>query len=302
MGARGSCSSIDRWDFNAGPASRSAWLLSIVNRRFENVRSGKELAAGRENGYKMPKMLGKTALVTGAASGLGAATARLLLREGANVVATDIREDILDELVQEKADGTLLTLSHDVTSEKDWERVVAEALRAFGRIDALVNNAGISSSATLGETDLALWNRVQAVNSTGPFLGMKTVIPGMVRNGGGSVVNISSVSGLVGDSDIAYGASKGAVRSMTKSVAMEVASSGVRVNSVHPGGMRTPMIDSTDNAAFAEIEAQIATISPLPPHIGEPEDVASTVVFLASDESRLMTGSELVVDMGWTAH
>ena len=247
------------------------------------------------------RLLGKVALVTGAASGQGAAEARLFAAHGARVVATDIQGDLLDKVVAEIAadDGTAVAVTHDVASDADWERVVGTAVDRFGGLDVLVNNAGVYSPAGAEDTSLAEWERILAVNATGVFLGIKHAAPALRVRGGGSIVNISSVASLVGQAGTAYTASKGAVRAVTRNAAVEYAGNHIRVNSVHPG----PILTAMNEQAFADpaVRAYIEQATPLPPHIGRAEDVAYAVLYLACDESAFVTGAELVVDGGWTA-
>jgi 3alpha(or 20beta)-hydroxysteroid dehydrogenase len=245
----------------------------------------------------MGKLDGRVALITGGARGQGAAEAQLFAREGASVVLTDVLDD--EGKATAEAIGDAATyLHHDVTVESEWADVVAATLADHGRIDVLVNNAGILHIAPTVMTSEEEYRRVIDVNQIGVFLGMKAVIPTMVEQASGSIVNISSVAGLVAAPGmIAYGASKWAVRGMTKSVAIELASVGVRVNSVHPGIIETPML-----VAFDEWGITPAVIERVPMgHSAPATDVASVVLFLASDDSRYCTGSEFVVDGGMTA-
>ena len=245
---------------------------------------------------------GKVALISGGARGIGAATARLFAREGARVVIGDLLEAegrrVEAELVAQS--GQALYVPLDVTSESAWERAVAAAVSRFGRIDVLVNNAGIGGAGRLEETRLEDWNRVMDVNAKGVFLGTRAAIPALRQAGGGSIVNISSQLGLVGmdDSSPQYQASKGAVRLLTKLTALQYAKERIRANSVHPGPIITPMTEGrrADPTVFARMTSRI----PLGRY-GEAEEVAYGVLYLASDESRFVTGSELVIDGGWTA-
>ena len=241
----------------------------------------------------MGRVEGKVCLVTGAGSGIGAAAAALLAREGGVVLRTDVAP----------ADGVI---PHDVTREADWERAIADALARHGRLDVLVNNAGIAHTGTLVEdTSLEDWRRVVAVNLDGVFLGVKHGVRAMRKGGrGGSIVNISSILGLIGlPLAGAYAASKGGVKLLTKVAAMEMsaARTGIRVNSVHPGFIRTPMVES--RLAGPKGEAMAKRIRSAQPtgELGEPGDVAEAILYLASDASKFVTGSELVVDGGATA-
>jgi len=249
----------------------------------------------------MDRVDGKTAIVTGGAHGIGRAVARMLADEGARVAVTDV-----DDAGTETADlitdagGDAIFLEHDVTSEADWTRVVEAVTDTFGVPDVLVNNAGIYHIEPVAETSVEDWKALMDVNVTGVFLGLKHCTPPMAEQGRGSVINLSSVAGLVGvPNHTCYGASKGAVRIMTKDAAMELAETGVRVNSVHPAYIDTQMADygaEAQNATKEELDA----MHPVG-HMGDPEDVAYGVLYLASEESKFMTGSELVIDGGLTA-
>ena len=248
------------------------------------------------------RLQGKVALISGAARGIGAATARLFAREGARVVIGDLLDadahGVEAEITRGGGQGAFIHL--DVISEAEWTAAVAEAERRFGRLDVLVNNAGIGGAGRLEETSRAEWDRVMEVNATGVFLGTKAAIPALRRAGAGAIVNISSQLGLVGmdDSSPQYQASKGAVRLLTKLTALQYAKEGIRANSVHPGPIVTPMTEKrrADPATRARMVSRI----PLGRY-GEAEEIAYGVLYLASDESRFVTGSELVIDGGWTA-
>jgi NAD(P)-dependent dehydrogenase (short-subunit alcohol dehydrogenase family) len=248
------------------------------------------------------RLNGKVALISGGARGMGACEARLFTREGARVVIGDLREGegraVEAEIVAKGGEAMFVRL--DVTNENDWDRAVAAAVDRFGKLDVLVNNAGIGGAGRLEDTKLEDWNRVMDINSTGVFLGTKAAIPAMRRAGGGSIINISSQLGLVGmdDSSPQYQASKGAVRLLTKLTAVQYAKERIRANSVHPGPVVTPMTEArrADPAVYQRMVSRI----PLGRY-GEPEDVAYGVLYLASDESSFVTGSELVIDGGWTA-
>ncbi|MCQ6563180.1 SDR family NAD(P)-dependent oxidoreductase [Paenibacillus mendelii] len=247
----------------------------------------------------MGRLSGKVAIITGAALGMGAAEAKLFAREGAKVVATDIKDDELQQVVQEiiKDGGEAIGLRHNVASEDEWKAVVQEAVTRFGKVDVLVNNAGISSTKNIIDIEISEWNRVMDINLTGCVLGMKYCIPEMQKAGAGSVVNISSIGGIVGMAGSSpYTAAKGALRALSKSAAVEHAKQNIRVNSVHPGIIVTPMTEPSMKDAMPYYQ----TFTQLP-YFGKPEDVAYGVLFLASDEARFMTGSELVIDGGWTA-
>jgi 3(or 17)beta-hydroxysteroid dehydrogenase len=251
-------------------------------------------------GAKAGRLAGKSALITGAASGIGRATAALFHGEGARVAATDLNEAGLKAL-GEDAD---LTLAHDVTDEARWREVVDEVVAAFGRLDILVNSAGIAALGNIETTTLADFRKVNAVNAEGVFLGCREAVRAM-KERGGSIVNLSSVAGIVGDaSSFAYCASKGAVRLMTKSAALHCARAGyqIRVNSVHPSFAETPMVlEGIARARDPErIRAGLMRAAPMG-RMGKPEEVANMILFLASDESSFTTGAEFTVDGGLTA-
>jgi NAD(P)-dependent dehydrogenase (short-subunit alcohol dehydrogenase family) len=248
------------------------------------------------------RLAGKVALISGGARGMGAAEARLFVAEGARVVIGDIREALGRELEAEikASGGEAVFVRLDVTNETDWQQAVATAEQQFGKLDVLVNNAGIGGSGRVEDVTLEAWNQVMDINSTGVFLGTKVAIPAMRRAGGGSIINISSQLGLVGvdNSSPQYQASKGAVRLLTKATAIQYAKEGIRVNSVHPGPIETPMTE----ARRADPEIRELTIGRIPlGRYGVPDDVAKGVLYLASDDAAFVTGSELVIDGGWTA-
>lgn len=250
------------------------------------------------------RLAGKVALVTGAASGLGAATARAMAREGAAVMLSD-RDPAGAALAQAIVDdgGQAAYRLHDVTSEEGWAETVAATQAEFGALHCLVNNAGVASSLDLMTHSLADWRAVLSVNLDGVFLGMRHAGPAIAEAGGGSVINLSSILGKVGMAGTAaYCASKGGVALLTKSAALEWAPLGIRVNSVHPGFIETPMVADALHAAENgnEMRDQLIAAHPLG-RFGVPREIADAVVFLASDESSFMTGSELVVDGGFTA-
>jgi len=255
----------------------------------------------------MGQVEGKVALVTGGASGIGAACAAVLAREGATVVLTDLDEAGGAAVAAHirKAGGQAAFLPQDVTEEARWEEVVAEVERLHGRLDVLVANAGIAVMGPVLEMPLADWRRQMAVNVDGVFLAVKHAVPAMRRRGGGSVIIMSSVAGIRGSAGLAgYSASKGAVRLFAKSVAMECAGArdGVRVNSVHPGIIATSIWDKMDARRNTAIDPRELATTAVPIGVaGEAEDIANGVLFLASDASRHMTGAELVIDGGMTA-
>jgi 3(or 17)beta-hydroxysteroid dehydrogenase len=254
----------------------------------------------------MGRVEGKVAIVTGAASGIGRATASLLAKEGAKVVVADINEadgkKVAEEIKSEG--GEAVFIKHDVASENSWSEVVKKTLSQFGRLDILVNDAGVQLIKEIEKTSLEEWRRLMSVNLDGVFLGTKHAI-GAMKKSGGSIINISSAVGIIGTADdtAAYSASKGAVRLFTKAAALEFSKAGhdynIRVNSVHPGVIETAMtaaMKAHDDAFRKKLES--------PPPIGfsgKPIDIAYIVLYLASDESRFVTGAEFVVDGGWTA-
>lgn len=277
----------------------------------------------------MSRLLGRVAFVTGAASGIGRAAALRLAQDGASVFITDIDKEGGRETANmvTAAGGRAEFRAQDVVDEPRWAELVARVMTLFGRLDILVNNAGIGSSALVTEMTLEAWNHQIAINMTGVFLGTKHALPAMrtprpdgpmAGKTGGSIINISSVAGLAGSPGLSgYCATKGGVRLFTKAVAMECAAArdGVRCNSVHPGIIDTPIWQKLDesgalatglnvggtpgaNALDADVIAQAAPLG----YPGQPMDIADGIAFLASDESRYMTGSELVIDGGWTAH
>jgi 3alpha(or 20beta)-hydroxysteroid dehydrogenase len=248
------------------------------------------------------RLEGKVALITGGARGMGASEAQLFLDEGAKVVITDILDEVGKETARRLSpDGSRCVFyHHDVTSEADWDSVVADAISAFGQIDVLVNNAGIFEQGSILDTSLKNFERTMDINVTGVFLGMKTVAPHMVQRKQGSIINISSVAGLNGTPGfVAYGASKWAVRGMTKGVAKELAPFGVRVNSIHPGIIDTPMLQTFDEAGEG-VREMVRTRIPLG-YEAEPIHVARLALYLGSDDSAYSTGSEFIVDGGWSA-
>jgi 3alpha(or 20beta)-hydroxysteroid dehydrogenase len=243
------------------------------------------------------RLEGKVALITGAARGMGAATARAFVREGAKVVLGDVLPEV-KEVALELGD-VALALTLDVTDEQQWRDAVAEGERHFGKVDVLVNNAGILLMDELGKTTTETYRKVNDVNALGCFLGMRETAPAIARAGGGAIVNLSSVEGLGGNRFlVAYTGSKFAVRGMTKAAAIELAADGIRVNSVHPGGIDTPMVRH-----FVPDEKSLQWVGNQVPmkRTGRPEEVAETVLFLASDDASYITGAELAVDGGATA-
>jgi NAD(P)-dependent dehydrogenase (short-subunit alcohol dehydrogenase family) len=255
----------------------------------------------------MNRLDGKVALVTGGAMGIGRAASRLLASEGARVALIDLNDEEGRAAVAEiESEGGVARYWHmDVTREKEVEVVFADVVQVYGRIDTLVNNAGISGvDKPTHEITEEEWDQVMAVNVKGVFLCTKHVIRHMRRTGGGSIVNLSSIYGLIGNSDIPpYHASKGAVRLMSKNDALIYAKDGVRVNSVHPGFIWTPLVEELGKRSPLGVSAFRKQLDDLHPigHVGKPEDVAYGVLYLASDEACFVTGSELVIDGGYTA-
>ncbi len=247
------------------------------------------------------RLEGKVALISGGARGMGAAEARFFAREGARVAVGDLLEEEGARLESEiaEAGGDCIFIRLDVTSEESWANAVELTVSRYGRLDVLVNNAGVYQKARVEDTTLEGWDRVMAINAAGPFLGTKAAVPAMRDSGGGSIVNISSTAGLVGSlHSTAYTASKGAVRLLTKATAVQYAGDGIRANSVHPGPIDTDMLA----AVYSDPEERRLRVSRIPMgREGTVEEVAYGVLFLASDESSFMTGSELVIDGGATA-
>ncbi len=245
------------------------------------------------------RLEGKVALISGGARGMGAEEALLFAREGARVVIGDVLEEGRD-IAAEIGGGQAIFVRLDVTKESDWQRAVTMAEEVYKRLDILVNNAGVSAVGGIEDTTVEEWDRVMEVNAKGVFLGTKYAIPAMQRSGGGSIINISSQLGIVAmnESSPQYIASKGAVRLLTKSTALQYAADGIRCNSVHPGPIVTPMTQGrrSDDDVRELMESRI----PLGRY-GEAIDVAYGVLYLASDEASFMTGSELVIDGGWVA-
>jgi len=254
----------------------------------------------------MQRVKGKIALVTGAGLGLGRAAALMLAREGARVIVTDVKDAegaaVADEIVA--SGGEAMFISHDVASAADWKRVIAATLSRFGGLDILVNNAGVALAANIEDTTEEQWRWLMSINLDGVFFGTQQAIA-VMKAKGGSIINLSSIEGLIGDPNLAaYNASKGGVRIFTKSAALHCAKAGykIRVNSIHPGYIWTPMVENYLKAQ-TDPEAARTAVAGLHPlgHLGEPNDIAYGIVYLASDESKFVTGAELVIDGGYTA-
>lgn len=250
----------------------------------------------------MARLEGKVAIISGGGTGIGKTTAIRFAKEGAKVVVTDINLESASQTVAEIKDagGEAIAIAHDVSREEQWQQVVATTVEQYEKVDILFNNAGIYIIKPLAEITVEEWNRLMAINVTGVFLGMKHVMPLMAEQQGGSVINASSIAGLFGaPGHVLYGASKGAVRIMTKDAAMEYAAQGVRVNSIHPGYIDTNMV-SYASETTKHSKAELAQATPTG-RLGTVEDVANMVLFLASEESSHVTGAEFVIDGGATA-
>lgn len=249
----------------------------------------------------MDRLAGRVALVTGAASGIGKATAERLAAEGATVVVTDIN-DGAGEAVVTALTGTGATASfmhHDVSRAEDWQRVIDDTITAYARLDILVNNAGLGDLLDIDEASLEDWDRTIAIDETSVFLGMKLASPYLKASGHGSVINISSIFGISGGfgTSPAYHAAKGAVRTLTKNVALLWAQQGVRVNSIHPGFIDTPLLATAKGTPFEEVMVDMTPMG----RLGKPDEIAAAVAYLASDDASFVTGCELAVDGGYLA-
>jgi 3(or 17)beta-hydroxysteroid dehydrogenase len=250
------------------------------------------------------RLTGKHAFVTGAASGLGLAIARAFIAEGARVALADIAVAAGRAAAAELGPAALF-LEHDVTDEASWLRALDEASRALGRLDTLVNNAGVATMASIEKTTLAEWRRIHAVNLDGVFLGCKHALPHLRASGGGAIINMSSVAGLIGTPTLAaYGSSKAAVRQLTKTVALHAAhrKDAIRCNSIHPVFAATPMVEAMAAATRDPAATRAALAAQIPlGRLGLPEEVAALAVYLASEEARFVTGAEFVIDGGLSA-
>lgn len=245
----------------------------------------------------MGRVAGKVAIITGAASGMGKADAILLANEGAQVVVADLNETD-GQAVAEGIGENAIFLRLDVTDEDNWKSVIAATVDQFGRLDILVNNAGMIALGTILDTTLESWRMINAVNSDGVFLGCKHAIPAIAASGGGSIINMSSVAAIHGQSFVAaYTASKGAVRSLTKNIAMfcKEQKNGIRCNSIHPDGVKTPMVVKVATGKETATAEEIEEIGKFG-NMCEPEDVANLVLYLASDESSFVNGAEMLID------
>ena len=249
----------------------------------------------------MNRLAGRVAVVTGAASGIGRATAQRLADEGAAVLVTDIQVEAGKATAQEINDsgGKAAFIEHDVSSETGWEAVCAAAVEELGGLDILVNNAGMGDIKPIEETTLADWDRTVAIDQTGVFLGMRTAAPHLKASDHASVINISSIFGASGGFGVspAYHAAKGAVRTLTKNVALHWATEGVRVNSIHPGFIATPILEQARDTPLWDGMTALTPMGTL----GRPEDIAAGVAYLASDDAAFVTGLELYIDGGYMA-
>jgi NAD(P)-dependent dehydrogenase (short-subunit alcohol dehydrogenase family) len=256
----------------------------------------------------MDRVKDKVALITGGALGLGKCAAQLLAQEGAKIVVTDVHDDEGQAVAAGicAAGGVAKYFHHDVALEADWAKVMEETLSAFGRLDVVVNNAGIGPTGTIENTSFADYRKLMSINLDGVFLGTQYAIAAMKKsNSRGSIINLSSIEGLVGDPNLAaYNASKGGVRLLSKSAALHCAKTGtgIRVNTIHPGYILTPMVQTIIDNSPDPVAAKAALVDLHPVgHLGAPNDIGWGVVYLASDEAKFITGSELVIDGGYTA-
>lgn len=247
----------------------------------------------------MDRLKNKVMIITGAGKGIGASAAKLSANEGATVILTDIDLGSISHVAEDirTNGGEAIAVKHDVADENAWKEVVKKVIDSYGKIDVLVNNAGIATPKNILELDAAEWEKIQKVDLDSAVYGMRQVLPQMKKQQGGSIINVSSIGGIVGMARTSpYTAAKGALRSLSKAAAVDFGKDNIRVNSVHPGVIATPMTaESIDDASDYYM-----TFTQLP-HLGEPDDIGYGIVFLASDESKFMTGAELVIDGGWTA-
>ncbi len=250
----------------------------------------------------MQRLKNKVALITGAARGMGETDAYLFAEEGASLILTDVDRENLDRVAEKaKAKGSqVLALAVDVASEEDWKKVANEADKMFGRVDILVNNAGIVRMEGVEAATKEQWDKIIAVNQTGTWLGIKYIVPLMRKAGGGSIVNINSVYGLIGSgTSVAYHASKGAMRVISKTAAMEFAKDNIRVNTIFPGGIDTGIDTGQSDEETKAMMEQFLKLIPMG-RMGDPMEIANAVLYFASNESSYTTGAELVIDGGWT--
>ena len=252
------------------------------------------------------RLEGRVALITGGARGMGAAEAKLFSKEGAKVVIADILEDEGRQTEAEinETGGDAIFIKLDVTQQSDWDAAIQRTVEQFGKLDVVVNNAGIASGYTIEDTTVEHWDQIMDVNAKGVFLGTKVAISQMLsQGGGGSIINISSISGIVGQARVsaAYNASKGAVRIFTKSAAVQYAKDGIRVNSIHPGGTVTPMTQQPLPGSERDDDDSVSSPGIPLGRSAMPEEIAYGALYLASDDSSYVTGAELVMDGGFTA-
>lgn len=243
----------------------------------------------------MKRLEGKVAIITGSAQGMGAAHAKLFIENGAKVILTDLNEEKGQAFAAELGENAIF-VKQNVASEEDWATVIAKAEETFGPVNVLVNNAGITMAKNMLDVTVEEYRRIVEINQVSVFLGMKTVAASMMKAGGGSIVNISSMNGLVAGA-IGYTDTKFAVRGMSKAAAINLAPMGIRVNSVHPGVIATPMVVQEDTKAAVEAFSKHIPLK----RVAQPEEVSNMILFLASDESSYSTGSEFVIDGGMTA-
>jgi len=253
----------------------------------------------------MGRLNGKVAIVTGAGQGLGTTIVEVLAREGAKVVGTGRHVEKVENALSTMKDYEVTAMAHEVTSKEDWERVTADTVSKYGKVDILVNNAAIMAMKDIMTCDTESFLNVFKTNCMGVLLGVQAVAPEMEKVGGGSIINIDSIGGLTsGDADggdAAYSASKGGTRALTKHAAFQLCGKNIRVNTIHPGGIMTPLLKTVYEATPA-LWDRVKVTSPLAPHVAGTEDIANGVLYLASDESRCVTGTELVIDCGYMMH
>ncbi len=243
----------------------------------------------------MARLEGKVAIITGSAQGMGAAHAKKFIEEGAKVVLTDLNEEKGNALAAELGENAIF-VKQNVANEEDWKNVVAKAEEAFGPVNVLVNNAGITMAKSITDTSVEDYRKIVEINQVSVFLGIKSVVSSMEKAGQGTIVNISSLNGLVGGA-VGYTDTKFAVRGITKAAALELAPKNIRVNSVHPGVIATPMVVQEDTKAAVEAFSKMIPMG----RVAEPEEVSNLVLYLASEESSYSTGSEFIVDGGMSA-
>ncbi|WP_100010160.1 SDR family NAD(P)-dependent oxidoreductase [Lentibacillus sediminis] len=249
----------------------------------------------------MARLDNKVAIITGAGNGQGAYEAELFAKEGAKVVATDINFNSASTVVEEinnSQNGQAIAVKHDIANENEWKNVIEKTVESFGKVDILVNNAGIHADTAMADISLEEWNKIIQVNLTGTFIGMQAVIPEMKKNGAGSIVNIGSIAAMYGGSFAHYSAAKGGMRSLTKVAAIEYGKDNIRTNGVYPGLIETALTkDALDDEELYKKFIETTYL----PRLGKVEDVAYGVLYLASDESSFVNGTELVIDGGTIA-